>query len=492
MAKVQRHLSIHFNTRFFKGITHEEILSGIEKRVELDNVGSVQFTETDCIISVKDLNTKEKLISGGITLKNRSVNFLDVEKTITNVTIKDAPYEVSDCYIATQMMKYGEVIPGSVRRGYIKGTNIENGSRYLQIINCAPTLPNRTDFGRFEVRLFADNNRTQCLHCKQTNHPSYACRQKPTWQKRCYNCNDLGHLARDCMSAPTCSFCKQEGHIRRDCELYDTDQARRDFGSYAPEIIEGRKTTEQDAQQTSQTNNVDNKLGDNKDTSTISAVNILLGASNGVRLGAFDDNFINASISGATLNNIDQCIDRANSKLENTNSMVNKVVMCLGTNDVSKCKDDSDQVNVLLTQAIAKVKSHFPDSLIGICGIFPRKGTGNNTNILNATTTSVNKFIRKLCMKDPTVEYIDTISDFFNQRAIVKSMFDKNDHSGMHIGPDGSKKIQEKIREFLKAPNDVFDLTNTDRKRNLSDITTTPSSVDRKTKHSKLGSATEY
>jgi hypothetical protein len=58
------------------------------------------------------------------------------------------------------------------------------------------------------------------------------------------------------------------------------------------------------------------------------------------------------------------------------------------------------------TQAIAKVKSHFPDSLIGIRGIFPRKGTGNNTNILNATTTSVNKFIRKLCMKDPTVEYI--------------------------------------------------------------------------------------
>jgi hypothetical protein len=53
---------------------------------------------------------------------------------------------------------------------------------------------------------------------------------------------------RDCMSAPTCSFCKQEGHIRRDCELYDTDQAHRNFGSYALEIIEGRKTTEQDAQ----------------------------------------------------------------------------------------------------------------------------------------------------------------------------------------------------------------------------------------------------
>ena len=75
MAKVQRHLSIHFNTRFFKGVTQEEILSGIEKKVELDNVGSVQFTESDCIISVKDLNTKEKLISGGITLKTGQLTF---------------------------------------------------------------------------------------------------------------------------------------------------------------------------------------------------------------------------------------------------------------------------------------------------------------------------------------------------------------------------------------------------------------------------------
>jgi hypothetical protein len=200
------------------------------------------------------------------------------------------------------------------------------------------------------------------------------------------------HLARDCLNAPICSFFKEGGYIRRNCELYETDQARRHFGSYAPEIIEGRKTPEQDVQQTSHTKNVDNKLGDNKDTSTIRAVNILLGALNSVRLGAFDDNFINASISGATLNNIDQCIDRA----------------------FSKCKDDSDQANLLLTQAIAMVNGHFPDSLIGICAIFPGKRNGNNTNILSATSFSVKTFICKLCMKDPTIEYIDTISDIFN------------------------------------------------------------------------------
>jgi hypothetical protein len=45
--------------------------------------------------------------------------------------------------------------------------------------------------------------------------------------------------------------------------------------------------------------------------------------------------------------------------------------------------DDSDQANLLLTQDIAMVNGHFPDSLIGICVIFPGKGNGNNTNILN-------------------------------------------------------------------------------------------------------------
>ena len=75
-------------------------------------------------------------------------------------------------------------IPGSLRRGYIKDTHVENGSRYLQILNCIPTLPNRTKFGRFEVRVFADNNRTECVHCgKKKQHPSYSCRQNPLFKK---------------------------------------------------------------------------------------------------------------------------------------------------------------------------------------------------------------------------------------------------------------------------------------------------------------------
>jgi hypothetical protein len=131
-------------------------------------------------------------------------------------------------------------IPGSLRRGYIKDTHVENGSRYLQILNCIPTLPNRTKFDRFEVRVFADNNRTECVHCgKKKATPVILVQTKPTFQKRCFNCNDTGHIARDCPYDPICAYCKKGGHKKHDSDLYKVEQARRDYGKYAPEIIEG-------------------------------------------------------------------------------------------------------------------------------------------------------------------------------------------------------------------------------------------------------------
>jgi hypothetical protein len=111
--------------------------------------------------------------------------------------------------------------------------------------------------------------------------------------------------------------------------------------------------------------------------------------------------------------------------------MVNKVVMCLGTNEVSKCKDDSDQVTIARWLKKSLIVSMY---------------------------STVGSFIHSL-----RINLFTLVVVAFNIFVLLPV-----------------------------PPNDVFDLTNTDRKRNLSDITTTPSSVDRKTKHSKLGSATEY
>ena len=57
---------------------------------------------------------------------------------------------------------------------------------------------------------------------------------------------------------------------------------------------------------------------------------------------------------------------------------VDKVVISLRTNDITKSKGDHDQVNINLTHAIHQVKSNFPNSIVGICTILPRKGKGPN------------------------------------------------------------------------------------------------------------------
>jgi hypothetical protein len=66
------------------------------------------MTEKSCIVKLKSEQSKYKILNSEISLKNRSVNFFEIDKNVTNVTIKDAPCEVSDQFIATHMSKYGQ------------------------------------------------------------------------------------------------------------------------------------------------------------------------------------------------------------------------------------------------------------------------------------------------------------------------------------------------------------------------------------------------
>ncbi|CAC5420478.1 CNBP [Mytilus coruscus] len=472
MSRVSRQLSIHFYTKGFKGIKHDEILTEISNQIDINKVGSIQITEKDCIVSLKDVESKDKLVVNGITVRNRSVNFFDVEKSITHVTIKDAPYELDDCYIGTQMLRFGQVVPGSVKRGYIKGTDIENGARYLDILNCESVLPLRTSLGRFEVRLFADNNRTPCFHCKLTGHPSYQCKDRPKIlnERRCYNCAAIGHLANACPNEPYCSYCNIKGHPRRDCESFKHDQEKEEYGKYGPEIFEGRQENKSDAH-----SDCDNDtLFEDGKNDTANTVNILIGASNCTRLGETDEKVINASKSGANFENFPQSLDLAAQKSDS--HKVDKVAICLGTNDISKHKDDCDQINLLVTKAVAQVKSAYPESHVGLCSIIPRKGNSAQINRLNQSATNVNKFIRKLCAREDNVDFVDLEKLFYRNGTIIRSMFDKADNSGVHISIEGAQNINRKLSDFFLSPKPcVQELhTPTDPKRKRSDGTATP------------------
>ena len=174
---------------------------------KISNISAISWREQIVLLNLYTY----KILNSEISLKSRSVNFL------TNVTIKDAPCELSDQFMATHMSIYGQVINGSIKRGVIKGRNIENGTRYIQILNCAPIIPVRTNFERFEIRLYADNNRTECSYCQQINHPYYRCPTKPTSIQTYYNCNRQGHIAKYCKYDILYKHCSECGHIKRDC-----------------------------------------------------------------------------------------------------------------------------------------------------------------------------------------------------------------------------------------------------------------------------------
>ena len=71
-------------------------------------------------------------------------------------------------------------------------------------------------------------------------------------------------------------------------------------------------------------------------------------------------------------------------------------------------------------------------------------------------------------MKDTVLEYIDTTNGFYKHGLLIKSMYDKNDNSGVQIGVESANKIKDKMSEFLQAPNELLNFLQTPavRKRN--------------------------
>ena len=103
MSVITRPLTVRFNTRHFSRLAHDEVMSGIEDVVDLAEIKAIQITENNCLITVGSNETKEQLIIDGISIRNTYNNVYDVDRVITYVTIKDAPYELDDLFLIEQV-----------------------------------------------------------------------------------------------------------------------------------------------------------------------------------------------------------------------------------------------------------------------------------------------------------------------------------------------------------------------------------------------------
>ena len=88
---------------------------------------------------------------------------------MTNATIEDALIELKNDVITTSLSAYGHVVPGSLRMGKIRGSNILNGTRYVELLDVENT---EISMAEYTARVYCDNGKTECKHCGDTSHPS--------------------------------------------------------------------------------------------------------------------------------------------------------------------------------------------------------------------------------------------------------------------------------------------------------------------------------
>jgi len=124
------------------------------------------------------------------------------------------------------------------------------------------------------------------------------------------------------------------------------------------------------------------------------------------------------------------------------------------------------------------VKHKYPNANIGVCIILPRKGKGTHIQALNSVASSVNTFIKQLCLKNNKMRFIDLWSEFTPNNVPNRALYKLNDPSGVHISEAGASVISDIILDYVKSPVEG-EYTTPNTKKRIRSSTSTPGSTDK-------------
>jgi len=235
----------------------------------------------------------------------------------------------------------------------------------------------------------------------------------------------------------------------------------------------GKKEVNQ-AQQES-TNSLYNSWGDPIQQN---GAKLIFGDSNMSRMRVTDGKIKNVAISGAKFSDVQNMINAE------TETNVDSVCIHLGTNDLKSVEKNKIVQNAL--GAINLVNKKWPNCDIAFSSIIPRLGKSRAIKSFNNDAKFVNDAMLNSCLDTKTFHYIDNDELFSDKGAIVKSLYDARDPSGIHVNEEGARKLYKNLVAFLEGGiSDEDEMQAPRNKRLRSNDSATSTSGSQNTKQAK-------
>ena len=235
------------------GISVDETLpsrirDGLCNTIEKEKICAVQLKPRKwartAVIKCVDTESKNKLLTEGIRIGDKKIDFLDGGSGSLRISVDDAPLNMPSSIISDLLKQYGDVTASRDQAFYVgdERTEWSSGTRLFFLKRVRGAIPPTMDieFDGFTEKIcirYDGQTLYECRFCKQhVERGSHTCDQKPV--KRCFNCQATDHLNFQCKKGKLCHKCSSPGHIARDCKS-DTKPKRQGRFGRKPNITLG-------------------------------------------------------------------------------------------------------------------------------------------------------------------------------------------------------------------------------------------------------------